>query len=442
MIVHYGRLSPNNTSTELAPGPYSAVSKGPPMTQRSDIRRRRTGLIVAATSVIVAIGLAGCTAPGTPSDDSSATVKAAKPSKPITLTILDGGGDLAGGGQSAIDAFVKANPDLVSKVTYQTAGATDVAGKLLAQAQGGAVSVSLILGGSDVLGAVEQQNLVVKQIPAYSSELPDLSKIQDTGRANFQKFSDGNGVLVNYDQNGPFIDYNEASVSSSNVPRTPAALLAWAKANPGKFSYAQPANSGSGRAFLMALPYMLGDKDPSDPKNGWDKTWAYLKKLGKYVGSYPSSSTILAQQFGGGQLDVIPTVISHDISFRKSATYPKDTGISLFNDQNWITDGHFAMIPKGVDKQTLYVDLKLEAYMVSAKAQQARLTSGVLTTANKNVTIDNGGSAVQSFVQQWGRDGFFSSALEKGQVRVPLTPAKLQEAFTLWQENIGSSVGQ
>ncbi len=29
----------------------------------------------------------------------------------------------------------------------------------------------------------------------------------------------------------------------------------------------------------MGLPYMLGDKDPKDPVNGWEKTWAYLKEL-------------------------------------------------------------------------------------------------------------------------------------------------------------------
>ena len=47
--------------------------------------------------------------------------------------------------------------------------------------------------------------------------------------------------------------------------------------NPNRFMYARPANSGPGRTFLMGLPYMLGDSDPKDPMNGWDKTWAYLE---------------------------------------------------------------------------------------------------------------------------------------------------------------------
>ena len=54
--------------------------------------------------------------------------------------------------------------------------------------------------------------------------------------------------------------------------------------------YARPANSGPGRTFLMGLPYILGDKDPKDPINGWDKTWAYLKELDKYVDYYPSGT--------------------------------------------------------------------------------------------------------------------------------------------------------
>jgi putative spermidine/putrescine transport system substrate-binding protein len=411
------------------------------MTQRHAARAGRYSKLVAgaAAAALASIVVTACGAPNNAS--SNASVSPAKPSKPIKLTILDGGGDLAGGGQAAIDAFVKANPDLVSSVTYQTAAATDVAGKVKAQQSGGHVDTSLLLGGPDVLGAAEQQNLLLKQLSKDPGSLPDLSTIQDTGRANYQKLADGYGLLVNYDQNGPFLDYSTSAVSAGQVPKTPQALLAWAKAHKGKFSYAQPAGSGSGRAFVQALPYLLGDSNPADPVNGWSKTWAYLEKLGKYVSSYPASSSLLAQQFGAGQLKLIPTIISHDVSNRKAGTWSASTGISLFSDQNWITDGHFAMIPKGVSAQTLYVDLKLESYMVSATAQRARLTTGVLTTANKNVTTANSGSAVTAFVQKWGRPNFFPTALKTGSVRTPLTPANMQKAFDLWQRNVGSKVG-
>lgn len=414
------------------------------MTQRATLKPFRTSraLSAAAAAVLSTALISACGAPGSAtSTASSSPLTPVKPTSPIALTILDGGGDLKGGGQAAIDEFVKENPDLVSSVTYQTAAATDVTGKIKAQQLGGSVSTSLVLGGPDVLGSAEAQHVLYRQLPAQASSLPDLSAIQDQGRANYQNLSGGYGLLINYDQNGPFVDYNASAVSANQVPTTPAAILAWAKAHPGKFAYADPNNSGSGRAFIEALPYMLGDPNPADPVNGWAKTWAYLEQLGQYISSYPTSSTLLAQQFGSGQLDVIPTIIAHDISYRKSGTYPAHTGIALFTDQNWISDGHFAMIPSGVNPQTLYVDLKLESFMVSAKAQAMRLTTGVLTSANKSVTIDNSGPAVTAFVQQWGRPDFYPTALTTGTVRTPLTPANLQQAFSLWQRNVGAKVG-
>ena len=83
------------------------------------------------------------------------------------------------------------------------------------------------------------------------------------------------GVVVTYYPSGPLIEYMPDRVKS--VPTTADELLAWAKANPNRFMYARPANSGPGRTFMMGLPYLLGDTDPQDPKKGWDKTWAYLE---------------------------------------------------------------------------------------------------------------------------------------------------------------------
>jgi putative spermidine/putrescine transport system substrate-binding protein len=408
------------------------------MTSRAEGGAGRCRRVAVVTGF--ALLAAACGAPTDPSP-AAGQITPQRPSSPISLTVLDGGGDLKGGGQAAVDAFVKANPDLVSQVTYQTAAATDVAGKLKAQVSGGSVDTSLVLGGPDVLGSAEALHLLMPQFPAQASSLPDLASIQDAARAAFQKSSGGGGILINYDQNGPFVDYNSSAVPASEAPTTPQALLAWAKAHRGRFSYAQPANSGSGRAFIQALPYMLGDADPADPVNGWAKTWAYLQELGAGVSSYPASSTLLAQQFGAGQLDVIPTIVSHDVSNRKSGTWPANTGIALFQNQNWISDGHFAMIPKGVSAQTLYVDLELESYLVQPEAQRQRLTAGVLTTANKNVTATNSGPAITGFIAQWGRPDFFPTAFTRGAVRTPLTPAAMQKAFDLWERNVGSKVG-
>jgi len=86
------------------------------------------------------------------------------------------------------------------------------------------------------------------------------------------------GIELVVTPSGPLLEYDPAKVATP--PTTPDALLAWAQANPGKFQYAQPRNSGPGRTFLMGLPYLLGDSDPSDPTNGWAKTWDYRRSWG------------------------------------------------------------------------------------------------------------------------------------------------------------------
>ena len=111
-----------------------------------------------------------------------------------------------------------------------------------------------------------------------------------------QELAQGHGVAVTYYPAGPLLEYNPKTVP--NPPTTTDELLAWAKAHPGKFQYARPANSGPGRTFLMGLPYLLGDKDPKDPENGWDKTWAYLQELGKYVDYYPGGTTETMKNLG------------------------------------------------------------------------------------------------------------------------------------------------
>jgi len=105
---------------------------------------------------------------------------------------------------------------------------------------------------------------------------------------------------------GPLIEYNPDKVKQ--VPTTPQELLAWCKANPNKLIYARPANSGPGRTFIMGLPYILGDKDPKDPVNGWEKTWAYLKDLNSCIEYYPTGTGAVMKELGEGSRDMTITM--------------------------------------------------------------------------------------------------------------------------------------
>ena len=117
--------------------------------------------------------------------------------------------------------------------------------------------------GTDGLSAGIKNNLLTKVIPDHQDMFPGLMDNYLAPAADMQGLAQGYGIEVVYYPSGPLLEYNPTNVTTP--PTTPAELLAWAKAHPGKFEYARPANSGPGRTFLMALPYLLGDKDPDGP---------------------------------------------------------------------------------------------------------------------------------------------------------------------------------
>jgi putative spermidine/putrescine transport system substrate-binding protein len=398
--------------------------------------RRRLGLGLAAA---VLLGLAGCGAPGAQqAGGADEVVTPVRPTSPIALTLLDGAGNVTVN-RVIYDNFAKAHPELVSSINYQSAPAPDVAGKVRAQQLAGTVDISVVIGGTDVLGAARTENLMTPLLPNYASSLPDLAQVFDAGGTELQEMAGGVGIVNRYNPAGPLLAYHPDQVAQP--PSTPEELLAWAQEHPGRFTYAQPPNSGPGRTFMMSLPYMLGDSDPSDPENGWSKTWAYLRELGKYVTSYPPSSTIMNQQFGSGQLQVVPTIVSMDINSRREGTWAPTTKVGLFADQKWITDAHYMMVPKGVSPEALYVALELFTWTLQPEQQALTYATGSLTTANKNVTPADAPPDGRAMLQQWGRPDFYPQALASGETHAPLAPEKQVQAFEIWQREVGSHVG-
>ena len=138
-----------------------------------------------------------------------------------------------------------------------------------------------------------------------------------------QELAKDQALAVVFMPAGPLVEYNPAKVK--NPPTTPAALLAWCKANPNKFIYARPANSGPGRTFLMGLPYLLGDKDPKDPIKGWDKTWAYLKELNSCIEYYPTGTGIVMKELGEGSRDM--TADGHRLGHQPARARHRAEGI-------------------------------------------------------------------------------------------------------------------
>jgi len=295
------------------------------------------------------------------------------PSAAVTINVLDVAGNLQLTKQM-MENFKAKYPNIVSNITYSTATAPELAGKLQAQEAGGGSGISLVMTGTDGLSAGIKNNLLAQMTPDHNDMFPGLMDNYLAPAAAMQGLAQGFGIEVVYYPSGPLFEYNPSKVTTP--PTTPAELLTWAKANPGRFEYARPANSGPGRTFLMALPYLLGDSDPTDPVNGWAKTWAYLKDLGQYINLYQTGTTATMKDLANGTVDMLASTTGWYINPIILGTVPKTTAVGHFENMTWVTDAQYAVVPKGVSADVLTADLDLIAWMLQPDQQAFSYDSG------------------------------------------------------------------
>ena len=236
---------------------------------------------------------------------------------------------------------------------------------------------------------------------------------------------------------GPLLEYNPDKVKQA--PATPAELLAWCKANPNRLIYARPANSGPGRAFLMGLPYLLQDKDPKDPINGWDKTWAFLKSLNACIEYYPGGTAAVFRELGEGSRDMTVSVTGWDINPRALGVVPKNFKIAAFKDFTWVNDTQYMMVPKGLatDKQRVVLDLM--AYLLKPAQQALTYDKGYFYPgpAVKNVPLSMAPQESQDVIREFGRAEYSEWIANRPHAQ-PLDSQMLVKALRKWDEEVGA----
>ncbi len=159
-----------------------------PIQRRIGHRKNR---IVAAAGLIAV--LAACGAPTTNQSAGESTGDVPdKPSKAVTLNILDVAGNLQLT-QGMIDDFVKQHPDVISKVTYSKAPAPELAGKIKAQQNANRVDLDLVLTGTDGLAAGREQGLWTDLLPKYADRVAGMKDYlppaaEDAGAGRQQRY--------------------------------------------------------------------------------------------------------------------------------------------------------------------------------------------------------------------------------------------------------------
>ncbi|WP_419683688.1 ABC transporter substrate-binding protein [Burkholderia theae] len=361
---------------------------------------------------------------------------AAAVAAPVSLNIVDVAGNLQLT-QKAIEAFKDKNPNLVSTVTFTNAPAPQLPGKIKAMQAAGRSDIDLVLTGTDALAAGIEQNLWQKLLPDDAAAFPGVLDKYAPGPRKMQDLAQGFGLEVTYMPAGPLLEYNPAKVG--NPPKTPDQLLAWCKAHPNKLIYARPANSGPGRTFLMGLPYVLGDKNPLDPINGWDKTWAFLKALNDCVPYYPGGTSAVMKELGEGTRDMTVTVTGWDLNPRALGIVPAEFRIQAFDNMTWVNDAHYMVIPKGVPKEKLDVLFKLMNFLLEPAQQAMTYDDGYFYPgpAVKGVTLEMAPAHSQEVIRKFGRPEYAKLLADRPHVQ-PLNAQAMVAAFQKWDREIGS----
>ena len=356
--------------------------------------------------------------------------------KPVALNLIDVGGALALM-QQAFDDYVKARPNVVSKITYVKAPAPELAGKIKAQQDAGRADLDLVLTGSDGLAGGLEQNLWLKVLPDHAEKFPNLEANYEPAALNLHREQGaGYGVVVNYYPSGPLIEYAPERVAKP--PASVEELLAYARANKGRFMYARPANSGPGRTFMMGLPYILGDKDPKDPVNGWEKTWAYLAEIGQFIDYYPSGTGATMKEFGEGSRDIIITTTGWDINPRAIGVVPKSAKVGTLKGFHWVSDAFFMCVPKNLPPDRLAAVLDVMAFVLKPEMQAYSYDEGYLYPgpAVKNVPLSMAPEKSRKTIEEFGRPEY-ADWIANNPIDLPLKPAEMVKAFRIWDEKVG-----
>jgi putative spermidine/putrescine transport system substrate-binding protein len=401
-----------------------------------DISRRRFLIGAGATTLL---GLAGCGpnqagAPNQPASGAAPTAAGA-PSGPVSLTVIDVAGNLQLT-KEMFEDFAKSNATRVSKFEYTKATAPELASKIKAQQGANQVDIAVVLTGTDGLSAGIEQGLWLKLIPDHQDKFPNLT--QNFVQPAAQELAQGFGINLVFGNYGPTFTYNPKKIQTP--PKSAQELLDYVKSNNGQFMYARPANSGPGRGFLMGLPYALGDSNPKDPEKGWDKTWAYLEELGKYVEYYPSGTTPTMKELAEGSRAVVASTMGWDLNPRILGTVPKDFQVFVIDSKHLVADAQFATIPKGLDDNKIQIVLDLLASMLTPQQQAKAYDQGYFYPgpAVKGVTLDMAPAASQEAIKSVARPQF-DELIKGAELELPLDAASLVKAFSIWDERIGGS---
>jgi putative spermidine/putrescine transport system substrate-binding protein len=323
-----------------------------------------------------------------------------------------------------IPAFEKEYPGYKVNVTFDRNGLRDaqtfakiVAAKETRRDPG----VDLVDGGIAV--RLAQGGLLYRPSPTLMPNLKEVSKkvlVKAVG-------------TIPYRASTVLLAYNSKSVTK--VPKTLDEVLAWIKANPGKFSYNVPSGGGSGYSFVQTVIDMNLTADERDAmaiagnkdiQAKWAKGLETLRDLNKYTygknGTYPANNAATLNLLSTGEIDM-GTVWSDQFASAKAAgTMPANIKVTAIRSPS-LTGGPATLgIPINGSNRT---GGRLLANFVLSPAMQ----NAIMASSMKGIPVVNSKKLDQTLFENF-------KDVDVAEMRSPYFPANSDDLKSAWSLNV------
>lgn len=269
-----------------------------------------------------------------------------------------------------IPAFTAANPGIGVDVQFDLHGAnkTQTIAKLAAATQQGKdPGIDLVEGGAtEDAGPAGLLADPAGLVPGLAAIDPEIVASAGPGSVPYRASS----VLLAYD-----------STTVQDPPRTLDDLLAWIKANPGRFTYNSPKTGGSGQAFVTTVLDKFVPQDVREQmttgyhkelEDSWEEGWRTLAGLNPYVfqnGVYPNGNNGTLDLLASGQVSIIPVWSDQFLSGQQRGTIPPTVKALQISDPPFTGGATSVGIVKASGRQENAV--KLVDFLLEPAQQQA-----------------------------------------------------------------------
>ena len=203
---------------------------------------------------------------------------------------------------------------------------------------------------------VASESVAASAAQAGLTEKLTAASIPELKNVNQQALASYNNAAVPYRGSGVLLAYDSTKIS--DPPKTLKDLLAYIKANPGQFTYNDPATGGSGMAFAeTVIDSFMTPEDLKTVQVGyhpeleskWTQGYAALKELNSsiYQKVYPKGNQAVLDLLNKGEISLAPVWSDQFLSAKASGQLGDEYKVAQIADPPFTGGAAYFAVIKG-----------------------------------------------------------------------------------------------